>query len=172
MSQKFSRRLLVRTRFYIDEMIDAFAIKYSDIKKNLIPKWNTFVAEKERGQALLTLLFFAIVGTTITSAAIVMIVVNSLSGSKQQEGQIAYDIAQSGAENGLLRLIRDPTYTGETLPVGNGTATITVTGSGTSSSPYIILSKGAIGSFMREEQITATYQNNLLTVTSRGEAYQ
>lgn len=126
----------------------------------------------ERGQALITLLFFAITGITITSAAVVMILINSLSGTKQQQGEIAYDIAQSGAENGLMRLIRDPTYTGETLSVGSGTAVITVTGSGTSSNPYVILSKGTTGNFMREEQITAMYQNNLLTVTSRGEAYQ
>lgn len=125
----------------------------------------------ERGQALITLLFFAIVGITVTSAAVVMILVNSVSGEKQQQGEIAYDIAQSGAENGLLRLIRDPTYTGETLPIGSGTAVITVTGSGTSGSPYIILSKGTTGTFMREEQITATYQNNLLTVTSRQEVF-
>lgn len=129
-------------------------------------------AKIERGQALITLLFFAIVGITVTSAAVVMILVNSLSGIKQQQGQVAYDIAQSGAENGLLRLLRDPTYTGETLAVGNGNAVITVTGSGTSSSPYVILSKGTIGNFMREEQITATYQNSLLTVTSRMEVYQ
>jgi len=126
----------------------------------------------ERGQALITLLFFTIVGITITSAAVVMILVNSLSGTKQQQGEIAYDIAQSGAENGLLRLIRNPAYTGETVSIGNGSATITVTGSGTVVSPFVILSKGTIGSFMREEQITATYQNNLLTVTKRGEAYQ
>lgn len=153
-------------------MKDGFAKRHTDIKNDISSKWHVFVAQSERGQALLTLLFFAIVGTTITSAAIVMIIVNSLSGSKQQEGQIAYDIAQSGAEDSLIQLIRNPAYTGETLPVGKGTATVTVTGSGTSSSPYIILSKGTIGTFMREEQITATYQNNLLTVISRGEAYQ
>jgi len=126
----------------------------------------------ERGQALITLLFFTIIGITITSAAVVMILVNSLSGTKQQQGEIAYDIAQSGAENGLLRLIRNPTYTGETLNVGSGTAIITVTGNGSSGNPYVILSKGTTGIFMREEEITATYQNNLLTVTSRGEVYQ
>lgn len=137
-----------------------------------ISKNQFLVTEYGRGQALITLLFFTIVGITITSAAVVMILVNSLSGTKQQQGEIAYDVAQSGAENGLLRLIRNPAYTGETLAIGNGSATITVTGSGTVASPFVILSKGTVGSFMREESITATYQNNLLTVTKRGEAYQ
>lgn len=125
----------------------------------------------ERGQALITLLFFTVIGVTVTSAAVVMILVNSLGGTKQQQGEVAYEIAQSGAENGMIRLLRDPNYTGETLPVGSGSATITVTGTGTSVNPYIILSKGTNGIFTREVQISATYQNNLLSVTSRKEIY-
>jgi len=124
------------------------------------------------GQALITLLFFTVIGVTITSAAVVMILVNSLSGTKQQQGEVAYEIAQSGAENGLIRLLRNPSYAGETLPVGSGSATITVTGSGTSGNPYVIVSKGTNGIFVREMQVTATYQNNLLTVTARKEIYQ
>ena len=126
----------------------------------------------ESGQALITLLFFTIIGVTVTSAAVVMILVNSLGGTKQQQGEVAYEIAQSGAENGIIRLLRDPTYTGETLPVGSGSAAITVSGTGTSGNPYVILSKGTIGIFVREVQVTATYQNDLLTVTGRKEVYQ
>lgn len=130
------------------------------------------VSDEMKGQALITLLFFTVIGVTVTSAAVVMILINSLSGTKQQQGEVAYEIAQSGAENGLIRLLRDPTYTGETLPVGSGSATITVNGSGASGNPFIILSKGTNGIFIREVQVTATYQNNLLTVTSRKEVYQ
>lgn len=126
-----------------------------------------------KGQALLTLLFFTIIGITVTSAAVVMIMVNSLSGTKQQQGEIAYEIAQSGADNGLIRVLRTPTtYTGETLPVGSGSATITATGTGTSGDPFVIISKGTNGSFVRTIQVTATYQNNILVVTSRKEIYQ
>ena len=125
-----------------------------------------------RGQALITLLFFTVIGVTVTSAAVVMILVNALSGTKQQQGEVAYEIAQSGIENGMIRLLRNPAYTGETLPVGSGSATVTITGSGSSNNPYIILSKGTNGIFVREVQVTATYQNNLLTVTSRKEVYQ
>lgn len=126
----------------------------------------------QKGQALLTLLVFAIIGITITSAAIVMILVNSLSGTKQQQGEIAYEIAQSGADNGLIRTLRDPSYTGETLPVGSGSATITKNGSGTIGNPYVIVSKGTNGNFVRTVEINATYQNNILVVTSRKEIYQ
>lgn len=127
----------------------------------------------QQGQALITLLFFAIIGITVTSAAIMMIMVNSISGSKFQEGMIAYQIAESGAENGLLRVLRTPppTYTGETLTVGSGTASISVTGSGTGGSPYIITSTGQTGNFIRKIEVRATYVNNLLTVTSKREIF-
>jgi hypothetical protein len=126
-----------------------------------------------RGQALITLLFFMIIGLTITSASVVMILVNSRSGTKQQQGELAYQIALSGAENAMIRVLRTPppTYTGETLSVGSGSATITVTGSGTSVAPYIITSKGTLGTFVRQVEVRATYLNNLLSVTSQKEIF-
>jgi hypothetical protein len=125
-----------------------------------------------RGQALITLLFFTAIGITVISAAVAMTLVNSLSVSKQQQGEVAYEIAQSGLDNGLIRLLRSPnTYTGETLPVGSGSATITASGSGTSGDPYIVTSTGTIGLFIRKVQATVTYENDLLTVTSQKEIY-
>ncbi len=123
----------------------------------------------QKGQALITLLFFTIIAVSIISAAAVMILVNSLSGTKLQEGSRAYEIATAGAENGLLRLMRDPTYTGETLPVGSGSAVIQVTS--TNGTSYTILSQGKIGDFVRKVQINATYTNNLFTVTSQKEIF-
>lgn len=124
-----------------------------------------------KGQALITLIFFAIIASAIATAAVIMIAVNSISGNKFQQGAISYEIAQSGAENGLIRLLRDPSYTGETLTVGNGNATIQVTGSGTDASPYVILSKGQSGNFIRTVQINATYLNDILIVKSEKEVY-
>ncbi|MBA3723845.1 MAG: hypothetical protein H0W89_03035 [Candidatus Levybacteria bacterium] len=122
----------------------------------------------QKGQALITLLFFMIIGITITSAAVVMILVNSLSGAKLQQGEIAYHIAKSGAENGVLRLLRNPSYTGEDdLGIGGGLVDITVSGSG----PYTITSTGTTGNFTRKVETTVTYVNNLLTVTSQKEIY-
>mgnify|MGYP007068585035 CR=1 FL=1 len=127
----------------------------------------------QRGQALITLLFFMIIGLTITSAAIVMIFINSNSGTRQQQGELTYQIAQSGAENGLLRVLRTPppTYVGETLAIGQGQAVITVEGSGTVGSPYIITSTGTVGRYKRVVEVRATYVNNLLTVTSEREVF-
>lgn len=125
----------------------------------------------EQGQALITLLFFVIIASTITSAAIVMILISSYSGLRLQQGMSAYAIAQSGTENAMLRLVRNPSYTGETLTVGQGTATIQVTGAGTSGSPYIIVSTGKLGNFVKKLQTSATYSNNLFVPSKSVEIY-
>lgn len=126
------------------------------------------------GQALITLLFFMIIGVTVSAASVGLIMINSESGSRQQQGEIAYSVAQSGIENALIRVLRTPppAYTGETLQVGSGQATITVTGSGTAIDPFVILSKGQVGNFLRQIQVKATYQNNVLQVVSQQEVFQ
>lgn len=125
-----------------------------------------------RGQALITLLFFMIIGLTVTSAAVVLMYVNTISGSKQQDGEIAYQAALSGAENAKIRLLRNPSYTGESnLQIGSGSATITATGSGTVGDPYVITSTGTRGNFVRKVEVRATYINNLLDVASQKEIF-
>ncbi|HSA83377.1 MAG TPA: hypothetical protein VLF20_00640 [Patescibacteria group bacterium] len=121
-----------------------------------------------KGQALITLLFFSVIALLVTSVAVIILITNSLSGTKLQQGTLAYQIAQTGIENATLRLLRDPNYSGETLPVGDGTATITVAKNGIE---YTILSTGTLGSFSREIQVIATYSANLLTISSQEEVY-
>ncbi len=121
----------------------------------------------KRGQTLVTLLIFMVIGITITSAAVMMTVVNSQNATKFQEGLVAYQIAESGAENAIIRLLRDPNYTGETLTVGVGTATITVTGTTTKT----IVSAGVNGNYLRQVQVVASYVNNALTISSWQEIF-
>lgn len=142
------------------------------MKDEFPTKIKTLLVRAQKGQALITLLFFTVIGITVTSAAAAIIMVNSLSGTKQQQGELAYMVAQSGAENAILRLLRSPSYTGETLPVGSGQAVISVSGSGTTASPYVILSRGTVGNYLRQVEVQARYENNLLEVISRREVFQ
>jgi len=128
----------------------------------------------QMGQSLVTLLIFTVVAITITSAAVVIILTNSIGTSKFEQGTNAYYIAESGAENGLLRLLRDPTYCGETLPVDSGTSTIEVIDGGggcNGTSPITITSTGNMGNFSRKVQVIATYVSNILTISSWEEVF-
>ena len=128
----------------------------------------------QAGQALVTLLIFMIVGITVTSAAVVIILTNSVAASKVEQGTTAYYVAESGAENGLLRLLRNPTYCGETLPIDSGTATIEVSDGGggcSGTNPITVTSTGKIGNFSRKVQVIATFVDNILTVDSWKEVF-
>ena len=116
----------------------------------------------QKGQTLITLIIFMVLSVTVVSAAVAVLFINTSSTSTLGNGVEAYYIAEGGAENAVLRLLRNPNYTGETLTVGDGIATITVTGT----DPKTILSVGKIGNFTRQIQVVAGYTNNILTVSS------
>lgn len=117
---------------------------------------------KHSGQALITLLFFVLIALTITSGAIIIIIDNSVSVSKFQEGTLAYYAAESGVENALLRLLRDPNYTGETLTINSETVTVTVSGS----NPKTVVSVGQDGNFKRTVQAQMNYTSGFYTISN------
>ena len=117
------------------------------------------------GQALVTLLVFIATATIITAAATTVTLINSQTTGKFAQGESALTIAQTGADNAILRILRDPngTYTGEgPITIGSGTATITVSGS----SVKTITSEGKDGNFIRKIQVVGTFVNNTFAVSS------
>ncbi len=117
---------------------------------------------KQQGQALITLLFFTILSITIISTAAVVTIVNAQSTSIQSISSETYSLAEAGIENALLRLLRDPAYTGETMTIGTGSVTIDVTGT----SPILVTAKASLRGFIRKVQVGVDYANNSLRVLS------
>ena len=93
------------------------------------------------------------IAVTVTSAAVIVMITQSQTTDKYAQGDSAYDIAESGAEEALIRLLRNPNFSGETLTLDAGTATISATGT----SSKTILSVGRAGNFLRQVQINATF---------------
>lgn len=122
---------------------------------------------RQSGQTLVALLAFMSLAITITSAATMVTMVNIQTTSKYTMGQEALSLAETAADNAVLRLIRNPSYAaGETLTLPNGTATIvSITGSGTKT----IVAEGKSGNFRRRVQVVVTQSNNVTTVTSWSE---
>lgn len=116
----------------------------------------------QKGTALVVLLVFAVVAITVTTAATTIAIVNTQGTTELAGGEGVYFVAESGVENAVLRLLRDPTYSGETLSVGAGSATITITGSGT----ITITSVGTLGNNKKTLQVVGTLSNNEFTQTS------
>lgn len=116
-----------------------------------------------RGQAIITVIFIAIIGMFIATGAIFSLA-NALESSSVQElGSVAYQVAESGIENSMVRLMRDPSYAGGTYVIDDtSTAVVTVT-----INPDItIQSIGTAGSVSRKIVATAHYNNLMLVVDS------
>jgi len=118
-----------------------------------------------KGQVLVTVLIFMVISIIITTASIIITVLNAKSTSSYTLGDNALSVAESGADNAILQLIRNPSYTGETLSIGSGNVIITVTGS----NPITITSEGTYNSHTRKIQITGTLINTVFSIISWNE---
>lgn len=100
---------------------------------------------------------------TITTAAVAIGITSTRDTTSLSLGEEAVAVASTGAENAVLRLLRDGSYTGETnLPIGAGSATITVTGT----TPKTITSTGTVSGMIRKIEVIVAIVNGQLTVTS------
>ncbi len=118
--------------------------------------------QSQSGQALVVLLVFITVATMVIYAATLLSVYSLTSASSSERTEVAVDVAESGMENAILRLLRDPFYAGETLTLPDGTATITVSGTTTKT----IVSVGKVGNFTRSVTASVTTTNGILTLSS------
>ncbi|MBI2621282.1 MAG: hypothetical protein HYW63_01380 [Candidatus Levybacteria bacterium] len=111
------------------------------------------------GYAVLTLLFFMTISMAIVTGIVIVVLNNALSTSSLEQGTVSYYSAESGIENALLRLIRDPNYTGESLQIDGATVGVQV-------SNGIITSTATFEKSIRKIQVDYVYNNSALTITS------
>jgi len=112
---------------------------------------------------LITLLVFMTIAIIVITATISIVASNTVGASVAQQGLVARDIAENGIEESLLRLLRDPLFTGGTIPVGNGNAQIIITSNGQNK---IIQSTGTVGDFQRKITVSITYNNYVIKIIS------
>lgn len=118
----------------------------------------------KKGQALIMMIIFMLIASIIISAAVAVTITNSAGSNKLQQGNIAYQMAESGIENELLRLLRNPLPTGESLTfAGGGTVSVSVSGAFPS---YTITSTGYANGIQRKVQATTDYTGNKLSIIS------
>lgn len=136
---------------------DFFGFQKKDGQSSII------IRQWSKGQALITLLFFMIMGITITTAAVIVVITNAAAATSSQQGADAYYIAESGIDEGLLRVLRNPNFSGsKTFSVGDGNVTVTVANNS-------ITATGSATNAIKTIQVQTVYNNNTLTISSRKE---
>lgn len=125
------------------------------MKKNILSK----------GQTLVTLLFFMVIAIIITTAAAIIVAFNAQGTSSFEGGTDAYYAAESGAENALMRFIRDHSYLGETINLNDNITVYSTVSAGLNNS-YTIIATGSSSQAIRTVQISTVYNDNVVTVSS------
>lgn len=112
----------------------------------------------QHGLALITVLMFGAVALIVIVFGTTLMVIQADVARQFLSSQKALTVAESGMENALLRLLRDPNYSGEILTLADGTATIEVTGSGldktvtvTADTDFVLDSRRTIQAIITEE---------------------
>jgi hypothetical protein len=131
----------------------------------------------QSGFALITMLVFMVIGITVISAAAMVVTTSILAGSNSELGMKAYYVAESGAQDAMLRLLRNPnlvTITPYTMTTDDGTATITITNSTSGGTiTDTITSIGTIvtttGTTTKKIQVITNYTNGQYTTASWNE---
>lgn len=125
-------------------------------------KQKNIITKKKSGQALTTLLIIMFVGLSVITSAVGLANINLTSTSGLLEANQALIIAENGAEDTLLKILRNPSYISGTLPSSDGLATISVA----STSPFIFVSRGNVGQHQRSIQVTINTNDGIMTVSS------
>lgn len=123
--------------------------------------------QHQGGQALVTLLIFTAMAITITTTGAVLLITNLRGTTSTVASYDAYMVAESGVENALMQLLRNPNYSGETLTINNGTATITVEGD----NPKIVTAVGRAHGFQRTVEAQVNDTLGMLEVLNWQEVY-
>lgn len=120
-----------------------------------------------KGQTLLIMLVISgFVMVVLSSALILSVTGSKLTISSADAAAAAYG-ADAGIENGLIRYLRDPAYTGETISIGRASVVITITGVG----PYTIRAVSTAGLSERVTTANITMNSGIMTVNNWQDNY-
>ncbi len=123
---------------------------------------------QQTGLALVSVIIFSTFGIIVIVAGLTL--ATSINQSHQQflQAQQALLIAEAGAENALIRLLRNPYYDQEVLTVGDGSARIEVSGTSTEKVVSVI---GEYKLASRKIEIQTNFENGVMSVVSWKEVY-
>jgi len=116
----------------------------------------------QKGQALVSIVVLAAAAAVIAAGAALTAISLSKTAALSKDSDKVYYLAESGAEEALLALLRDPTYTGNNQKLDNTSVVISVTGI----NQKTIVSEASNNNVKRRIEVLAQFTNNILTITS------
>ncbi|MBI2036445.1 hypothetical protein HYT17_02355 [Candidatus Microgenomates bacterium] len=121
--------------------------------------------KKQKGQALIMVILIGIIALIAVVSAATLVISELKKNTAVSFGVSQYQTTYGALENALMRLLRNPNYTGETVILGSSTCTITVVGS----SPKTVESRCSDGKYSRKIGAQVTFTGGVMTVSGISE---
>lgn len=121
---------------------------------------------KQQALALITVLIFGAFAMIVITFGITLMLIQTDSARQFLAAQKALTLAESGMENALIRLLRNPNYSGEILTLPGGTATIVVSDSGSNKIVTVTADSGNSLNSIRTIQALVVEENGQSLIES------
>jgi len=121
--------------------------------------------KKQKGQALIMVILIGIIALIAVVSAATLVISELKKNTTVSFGVSQYQITYGALENALMRVLRDPNYTGETVTLATSTCIITVSGS----SPKTVEARCSDGTYSRKINATATFTGGVMAVSGISE---
>lgn len=119
---------------------------------------------RQKGQVLVSILIIIAVAVLAIGTAVVASSLSKTIGVATTSDKLLY-AAESGADEALIKLLRNPTtYSSESISI-NGTL-VQITISRPSATNIVILSSASQDNLIRKVEVSSEFVNNILTITS------
>lgn len=115
-------------------------------------------SHKDSGQALIGVLAVIAISIVLVSSLMTNSLISADSSLKLRQSSLALASADSYAQNALIKLIRDPNYTGETLTLDTGRVIIEITGDNPKS--VLIKSTNSASDILRQLNFVVNYASD------------
>ena len=119
---------------------------------------------RQKGQVLVSILIIIAVAVLATGTAVVASSLSKTTGVATTSDKLLYAV-ESGADEALIKLLRNPTtYSSESISI-NGTL-VQITISRPSATNIVILSSASQDNLIRKVEVSVEFVNNIHTITS------
>lgn len=111
---------------------------------------------------MVMVVLITVILASIATSVVAIVTTNALNTMREERGNQALTLAESGAEEALLRLLRDPSYPGGSLTTNEGSATVVVVGDGIKT----ITSRGTIAGYEKVVEVVTRMEQGQLLIDS------
>ncbi len=119
----------------------------------------------QKGQALISILLIMSLAVLVVSSALVSTSLSKTAGISTESDRVLYS-AETGVEEALIKLLRDPNYQTDSFTIDGVLVNIKIQIGNPNPNQVTIKSEALADNLKRTVEVLATFEDNILTITN------